>query len=387
MKGIYLINRIIPKKSNYIYLRSHYEYKDNIHALLDCMLSFKLNEKFKIYCEGSEFKKYNEENVKYLSGNKFYMIWKFFRSKYVFFDGGIYGQSQPTKNQITINTWHGVSLKKIGYYIDGYNRNLNTRISTYNLVYSDFFIEVMSRAFKVPRECNLITGEPRNDYFFNTNIKGSYLEKLGINLHRDEKCMIWMPTYRKHKLDKSIDGMIYDYGVPFIKKNNIQNFNDFLKKHKIKLIIKWHGLEETGGMKLDDFCNIKFLSSIEVGKADLALNEIISDCDGLITDYSSVYINYLILNRPILFAYNDMDEYKNNRGFMFEGVEGIMPGPHILNLEELKKQLIKFAVGEDYYIDDRYNVNQKLNKYNDGNNSFRALQSIGLLNNKVNKNE
>lgn len=66
--------------------------------------------------------------------------------------------------------------------------------------------------------------------------------------------------------------------------------------------------------------------------------------DFLITDYSSIYIDYLLLDRPIGFIPYDYDEYNNDRGFLFE-YSGVTPGMRISTY----KDLINFFSREDSY--------------------------------------
>lgn len=368
-----LINFLVPKNRKMIYLRSHYEYRDNIHSILDELLLHSLEHKYSIVCDGIAFNNYSSNKL-IKPKNRIMLFYYFLRSKYVFFDGGIYGQMSPIKRQILVNTWHGVSLKKIGYHIQGYNKNSNKRLATYLTVYSDFFVENMSKAFGVPKSDVLITGEPRNDQFFRTSF-GESLKKINIEKNTYNKVIIWMPTYRKHKITKETDGNTYLYGIPFV--SDLIQLNVLLKEYNVLLIVKLHGLEENSESL--EYSNIRYITSIELGKSNLSVNELLVDCDALITDYSSVYINYLLLNRQICFAYDDMEEYKSNRGFMFKDVESIMPGFHAKNYSDIEKFIMKIVEDSDAYENIRNGVNSLLNKYTDGKNSLRILQFLNII--------
>lgn len=370
---IKFLNLLIPKNSKIIYLRSRYEYRDNIHSVLDEFLKHPSSNKYKIICDGFAFDKYVSRKIRNPK-RKIILLYYFLRARFVIFDTGLYGQPQPIKRQILVNTWHGVSLKKIGYHIDGYNKNSKKRLATYLTVYSEYFVENMSIAFGVPREDILVTGEPRNDQFFHKK-NGIALKSLGFEKNNFEKTIIWMPTYRKHRLTKEADGNVYNYGIPFISE--IETLNQILTKNSILLIVKLHGLEET--IQSSDLSNIKYIDSIKLGNADTTVNELLVDCDALITDYSSVYINYLLLNKPICFAYDDMDEYVKKRGFMFNDVNSMMPGLHANNYNQLIEFINDVALGIDSYQDERKRVNSFLNKYSDGMNSLRLLQFLGLV--------
>lgn len=69
--------------------------------------------------------------------------------------------------------------------------------------------------------------------------------------------------------------------------------------------------------------------------------------DGLISDYSSIAVDYMLLDRPLGYVLTDLESYRNTRGFVFENPEAYMPGEKIYNLEDLKDYFSHIAVGED----------------------------------------
>ena len=71
--------------------------------------------------------------------------------------------------------------------------------------------------------------------------------------------------------------------------------------------------------------------------------------DALITDYSSVYFDYLLLNRPIGFVVDDLEHYRRQRGFLLEPVERWMPGEHFRSVNDLEGFIRDVAAGRDPY--------------------------------------
>ena len=55
----------------------------------------------------------------------------------------------------------------------------------------------------------------------------------------------------------------------------------------------------------------------------LSLYELLGATDLLISDISSVVIDYLLLDRPIIHAFSDLGEYESSRGFTVEPIESI----------------------------------------------------------------
>ena len=110
----------------------------------------------------------------------------------------------------------------------------------------------------------------------------------------------------------------------------------------------------------------------------LALYKLVKDSDFLITDYSSIYFDYLLLNRPIGFTIEDMKEYEGNRGFVFEHPFEYMPGRIIQNKEEFMCFLQDTVAGIDGYEEERARVNALVNQVNTPDNCKGLLEKIGL---------
>lgn len=69
-------------------------------------------------------------------------------------------------------------------------------------------------------------------------------------------------------------------------------------------------------------------------EADIQINELLGWADALISDYSSAAIDYLILNRPIAFTLDDVEEYSSSRGFVFDNIRNWLPGKEIFSVDE-----------------------------------------------------
>ena len=63
--------------------------------------------------------------------------------------------------------------------------------------------------------------------------------------------------------------------------------------------------------------------------AGVSLYQLIGNSDALISDISSVWVDYLALDRPIGFYIPDLDDLKSQRGLNVDNLEEILPGPRI----------------------------------------------------------
>ena len=99
--------------------------------------------------------------------------------------------------------------------------------------------------------------------------------------------------------------------------------------------------------------NIHFIDQEFFQENDIDLYQFLHYTDGLITDYSSIAIDYLLLNKPIAFTLDDYENYSGTRGFVFDDPKKYMPGHHIYNFEDFKQYIFDVSEGKDIYYKDR----------------------------------
>ena len=109
---------------------------------------------------------------------------------------------------------------------------------------------------------------------------------------------------------------------------------------------------------------------------DGPLYPLVGRADALLTDYSSVYIDYLLLDRPIGFVTDDWDAYRNSRGFVFDDPRAVMPGPFLTDYAELTTFLSDVASGNDPFQDRRRTLADRFHTYADGQSCERVLRAI-----------
>ena len=86
----------------------------------------------------------------------------------------------------------------------------------------------------------------------------------------------------------------------------------------------------------------------------------------------------MLLNIPLLFTYNDIEEFSKNRGLLFEYNE-VTPGPKIKSIYDLKNEIMKFEQDNQYYLEERISLIDKFHKYVDFNSSDRTWEFIENL--------
>lgn len=377
-KVLSVVNKWIPKDDKKILIFCKGPLYDNSETLFHYLVEHEYHKEYKIVCvvdQPERYKEYFEKNIKFVSLKG--ALGTIFTAKYNFFHGEMLA-IKPTKKQIWVNYWHGTPLKKINHMLHKLGE-YDYDFFTYLTAAEKKFMPIMAEAFNCNSNKVILCGHPRNDYLFS---KEDELKKLSIEKEKYQKIILWMPTYRKSRDGSIVDtkeNYLENGALPiFHSDEKVKELNDFLKKNQSFLIVKFHPAQDLKDFHYHDMSNIKFISNQYLIEHKIVLYKVVKDADCLITDYSSIFFDYLLLDRPIGFTLEDMDSYEDNRGFVFENPLDYMPGEKIEDEDDFKSFILNCLEGIDDYKKERAEVNEKVNHYKDGNNCKRLLEMIGL---------
>lgn len=214
--------------------------------------------------------------------------------------------------------------------------------------YIDHFLQtslltacVHSSEFKLNLEECPILGYPRNDMLKNSQKANNVYKWLSKKVDFEyNKILVYAPTYRDY------DGAFVD-GCVFGFNNSPEELESFLSKNKILLITKFHPLQKQLG-------NIFTKHIVKYEKNwDFSLYDLLSVCDALISDYSSVIHDFVLTNKPVIIDAFDYEKYENTRGFAFEPLDYILPSKICLNFNDLLNTItteINSSVRNDHYL-------------------------------------
>ncbi|NCC44090.1 MAG: hypothetical protein EOM18_11045, partial [Clostridia bacterium] len=134
----------------------------------------------------------------------------------------------------------------------------------------------------------------------------------------------------------------------------------WLEQEQIFLCIRMHLYDQTGYewlKKLDvPGSRIRFLNEDRQGD----IMEILNVFDLLVTDYSSIYIDYLLTGKPIVFLPYDQEKYLQERGMNFP-YEKVTPGPKPKSLQEFLNSIHDLLYNHDGYVRQRADINDFFN--------------------------
>lgn len=225
---------------------------------------------------------------------------------------------------VIVQLWHAPGAsKKFGGSVDIESRDILRMISENTdclIVTSKKIKKHYSEAFQIPESKIKALGLPRMDYYFENHdlnkLKADFCQEYGVS--QDKKIILYAPTFR----DEEKYNNVFNY-------LDLDRFNEALSDEYV-LALRLHP-------KIRDFYQDDISSKgkyVDVSGFE-SEQELMLISDILITDYSSIMIEYGVLNRPILFFTYDLDSYlSNERGFYYD-FETTVPGPIVRTSDEL----------------------------------------------------
>ena len=247
-------------------------------------------------------------------------------SKYVFLNDNFFPIAfMNFKNDtVVVQLWHAPGAsKKFGASVDKDSIGILKKISEntdYLIISSEKIADYYSDAFQISKDKIKPLGLPRADYYFEDHdiddLKSRFFDKYGFS--QDKKIVLYAPTFR----DEEKYNNVFDY-------LDLEDFNESLGDEYV-LALRLHP-------KIKDFY-----------KSDISAEGTYIDCsdypseqelllisDILITDYSSIMIEFAMLNKPVVFFTYDFDSYMTKeRGFYFD-FKSTVPGPIVYDSNQL----------------------------------------------------
>ena len=283
-------------------------------------------------------------------------------------------------NTKTCYLHHGTPIKKWGD--DGLNQLHRTRKIdkvkgkiTGTLVDYDYYAsssplnsEVFCTAMKTfgcTMDKIIPSGTPRNDMLVNYNKEYSkerkeYYSNI-IHFSTSSICIMYLPTFRR--IEKNI------FSLAELSSEDRDKLERLLEKYDAVIMEKSHFAEKV------QFSG-KSSSRIKFVNQDVNIQEMLLFTDILISDYSSVLLDYLLLDRPIIDFVYDYENYKNIDSGLYYSIEEYYAGEIVTNFDELLIALEKILAGVDDFKERRREMRNKYMEYEQGKASETLFNAI-----------
>nr|WP_281250372.1 glycosyltransferase [Virgibacillus siamensis] len=304
------------------YLLKEHQWKDLVHvwSISDKDYLKKLQKTYKDFHNVKFVLKNSDQYFKYLATCKYLFNNSTFTNIYTVKEGQVY-----------TNTWHGTPLKHMGFDIEGSptgtsNVLRNFLSAKFLLSPNKFTTEILKNGFKLKNLYNgsiIEEGYPRIDLTVNTDrleIEGA-LKEEGIKLN-NKKVILYAPTWKGDAVSQPRNDIEQIYGdINKLEEKFGETYKILVKVHPFLYKYAVEEPELAGKLIPDTF----------------ETNELLSVTDILITDYSSIFFDYLVTKKPILFYMWDYDDYNENRGMYIDTDN--LPGPICTDINELMSSI------------------------------------------------
>lgn len=381
IKLIKFLDYILPKDKNLVIFNSIPTFSDNAYAYYKYLLKNHPN-KYKyvwLYTDTCP----NNKNSKNVNIYSFQGIYNLLRAKYIVSTHASYCLDFiHIKNHVLFNVWHGMPLKTLGHNEPNLSKLLFERyknLGKYSYMFgtSDIFNCMLTSCFHNNFYKTFVTGQPRTDLIWDKTNQEK-IEKL-FKFSQYDKVVFYMPTYKEAENNRTIGQKETVYNNLFYFDDyNEERFVKYLEEKNILFLMKPHPFDENFYNEhlntLPKSENFKIIFNEDLRKNSIYSYELFKYIDLMISDFSSVTLDYLILNRPVIYLNNLSEEYQQNRGMILpDNTKLFMPGSKVNNYTKLE-----FAIERNLYHDEfkaeRERILPLIHKYQDNKSSERIYE-------------
>lgn len=210
------------------------------------------------------------------------------------------------KNTFFLNTWHGSPIKKMGSDIASDNQSFSSKGKNHTDVMntqSYFEADIFSKCFEIPRNHFIEVGLPRNDTLANYTEEERATLRRKLGLPEDKIVILYCPTFREYEKDENL-------GVVLAPPMDLKKWEAELGDQYV-LLFRAH-YEVSKVMEINENVFVRNVTDYP------ALNDLMVASDILISDYSSIFFDYSIMDKVMLHFTYDFDKYEEKRGMYFD---------------------------------------------------------------------
>ena len=297
--------------------------------------------------------------------------WIASRARYWVTNQNMHPDLVPARSTRYLQTWHGTPLKKMQHDVEhmaGRDADYETRAARLTSYWSvllspsPYATRSFRSAFRYEGEV-LEVGYPRNDILASDRAAAARrLVRQRLGVPADKKVVLYAPTFRddmrngvhwQHDLGLDIEGLEREIG------------------DRAVLLVRFHPLVRT---KLPESSTASGFARDAAKYPDI--QELLAAADVLITDYSSVFFDFAITGRPMVFFAYDIAHYREDlRGFYLD-YEQSVPGPIVTTNEALRAEVSKSLDGASETDEQLEEFRQVYAPHDDGSASRRVVDAF-----------
>jgi hypothetical protein len=298
--------------------------------------------------------------------NFIFYYYYFFTSRFIISSNVLLQFPYKSKSQVYLSLNYFTPFKL--------DKPISAKLNQVKYAFSTSYLssQIVSITSKIPIEQFYNLGFSRNDGMLKTRMyKSELLNHLNLYFGDDLKIITYTPTHRNHLTSSDYLMDIFGYEC------SIDLLNKFLTENNSIILIKIHPSQDRSRFKSLNAERVKILEP----DFNYNLYDILAYTDILITDYTSTYFDFLILNKPVIFNFPDIENYRKNRGFSYDPIELICAGNIIKSMDDLINELAAtFSPENSIQNSEKFHwIKSLMHKYPDGDSSKRIFNFINNI--------
>ncbi len=288
---------------------------------------------------------------------------------------------KPTRRHISVQLWHGFPMKGVAF-LERQNRkrpleDLWRRVD-HAISYGASYTTTLSACLATDPRKFVVTGAPRNDFLFRADGPARLASIFGDAV-RNARIAFFMPTFREPNTGNADAADDNPFGLENFSPDT---FDRFLDKVGCKLIVKPHPHDERAMvdfMTRNRLRNMLLLRDADLEAQGCDVYELLNGASVLLTDYSSVCLDFLLLDRPMVFCPIDFERYRTDRGFVLEPYDRWTAGPKARNQASFETALERALEEPAWYQAERAFLRDLVHQYQDDRASERVWNTLNEL--------
>ncbi len=378
-----IVFRSGPHASSYV---RGMDYADNARALFEYMIENGYNRKYELVWlvkDPSGFRHVTEKhgNVRFLSFD-----WsvsevpeerdQYYRAlclaRYLFMTDAYGFARNAREDQIRVQLWHGCGFKTRVNFVRCEKRY------EYTTVISRLYSKIHQDIYGLREDQVLVTGYAKEDWLFHPVREAWEI----LSVPRADRYLFWLPTFRVARTgltqlnEYEMEGQT---GLPIVDTfEKLEELDRLLGELNTILVVKLHPFQDRSRIGRIGMKHIVLLDNEMLVDQDIQINQLLGLADGLISDYSSAAVDYMLLDRPIGFTLEDVEEYGESRGFVFDNIKDWLPGAELYSFRDLCLFVREVGQGIDSTGEKRQRLRKIMHDFDDDQSCRRITEALEI---------
>lgn len=368
-----LANRLVPKRPEKVALHSGGDFDDGVLAVAAGLAARGLRPTVLLQDQRRRdtVRRFMPPGTRLVPKHSLRGVCHYLTAATVMTTHNVFGNRRPPASQVVVSLWHG---EPPGKFVARFEGQDGLR-GTYAPVCSTIGRAYRAAEFDMSPLQVPVVGAARNDRMLTADPEQLRRALLGDDAVR--RVLLWLPSFRSGVWDNRTRADTGTATPSFLYSlEDLQRLDDWLVSAGALVVVKLHPRDAAtfpSGLRA-----IRRIGPEDLEQQGITLYPALSAFDGLITDVSSVWLDYLLLDKPLIYAFPDLDDYRSGRGLNLEPFEDWVPGPLVKDIGELIAAVADVVEHRDPMREERGRARRRLHLFRDAGSTARLLDGLSL---------